>query len=32
MTYLPTEEQLRYEIERQKKLFLLQQQEKENDK
>ena len=31
-TYLPTEDQLRYEIERQKELFLLQQQEKENDK
>ncbi len=30
LTYLPTEEELRREIERQKEIFLLQQKEKEN--
>jgi hypothetical protein len=31
LTYLPTEEQLRHEIERQKEIFIQQQANKEQD-
>lgn len=31
LTYLPTEEQLRHEIERQKEIFMQQQVNKEQD-